>query len=53
MLTQRFLQLNLLGAEWVNWALVILSIIGFLFTIFTFAGVNFLLSGLHSYANGG
>ncbi|MFZ4617230.1 MAG: cytochrome c biogenesis protein CcsA [Rectinemataceae bacterium] len=31
----------------------ILSIIGFLFTIFTFAGVNFLLSGLHSYANGG
>ena len=33
MLTQRFLQLNLLGAEWVNWALVILSIIGFAITI--------------------
>lgn len=27
----------------------ILAIIGFLFTIFTFFGVNFLLSGLHSY----
>jgi ABC-type transport system involved in cytochrome c biogenesis permease subunit len=27
----------------------ILSITGFLFTIFTFAGVNYLLSGLHSY----
>jgi len=27
----------------------ILSIIGFLFTLFTFFGVNFLLSGLHSY----
>jgi len=27
----------------------ILSIIGFLFTMFTFLGVNFLLSGLHSY----
>jgi biopolymer transport protein ExbB/TolQ len=33
MLTQRFLQLNLLGAEWVNWTLVILSIIGFAITI--------------------
>jgi len=33
MLTQRFLQLNLLGAEWVNWALVILSIIGLAITI--------------------
>jgi biopolymer transport protein ExbB/TolQ len=28
MLTQRFLQLNLLGAEWVNWVLVIFSLIG-------------------------
>lgn len=27
----------------------ILSIVGFLFTIFTFFGVNFLLAGLHSY----
>ena len=27
----------------------ILSIIGFLFTLFTFFGVNYLLSGLHSY----
>jgi biopolymer transport protein ExbB/TolQ len=33
MLTQRFLELNLLGAEWVNWALVILSIIGLAITI--------------------
>jgi biopolymer transport protein ExbB/TolQ len=28
MLTQRFLQLNLLGAEWVNWALVLFSLVG-------------------------
>ncbi|HUX39729.1 MAG TPA: cytochrome c biogenesis protein CcsA [Rectinemataceae bacterium] len=28
----------------------ILSITGFFFTIFTFAGVNYLLAGLHSYA---
>jgi biopolymer transport protein ExbB/TolQ len=28
MLTQRFLQLNLLGAEWVNWLLVGLSLFG-------------------------
>ncbi len=27
----------------------ILSIVGFVFTVFTFFGVNFLLSGLHSY----
>jgi ABC-type transport system involved in cytochrome c biogenesis permease subunit len=27
----------------------VISIIGFLFTLFTFFGVNFLLSGLHSY----
>jgi ABC-type transport system involved in cytochrome c biogenesis permease subunit len=26
-----------------------LSIVGFLFTMFTFLGVNFLLAGLHSY----
>jgi ABC-type transport system involved in cytochrome c biogenesis permease subunit len=30
-------------------ASAILSIVGFAFTIFTFFGVNFLLSGLHSY----
>jgi len=28
----------------------ILSIVGFLFTLFTFFGVNYLLAGLHSYA---
>lgn len=28
MLTQRFLQLDLLGAEWVNWTLVLLSLVG-------------------------
>jgi biopolymer transport protein ExbB/TolQ len=28
MLTQRILQLNLLGSEWVNWLLVILSFVG-------------------------
>lgn len=28
MLTQRFLQLNLLGAEWINWVLVGLSLFG-------------------------
>jgi biopolymer transport protein ExbB/TolQ len=28
MLTQRFLQLNLLGAEWVNWVLVTFSLVG-------------------------
>lgn len=33
MLTQRFLQLNLLGAEWVNWTLVFLSIIGLAITV--------------------
>jgi biopolymer transport protein ExbB/TolQ len=33
MLTQRFLQLNLLGAEWVNWTLVVLSLIGVAITI--------------------
>ncbi len=27
----------------------VISIIGFVFTIFTFFGVNYLLSGLHSY----
>jgi ABC-type transport system involved in cytochrome c biogenesis permease subunit len=27
----------------------ILAAVGFVFTVFTFAGVNFLLSGLHSY----
>jgi biopolymer transport protein ExbB/TolQ len=33
MLTKRFLELNLLGAEWVNWTLVILSVIGLAITI--------------------
>lgn len=28
---------------------IILAIVGFLFTLFTFFGVNYLLSGLHSY----
>ena len=28
---------------------VVLALVGFLFTIFTFFGVNYLLSGLHSY----
>jgi ABC-type transport system involved in cytochrome c biogenesis permease subunit len=32
-----------------RWSAV-LSIVGFLFTLFTFFGVNFLLPGLHSYA---
>jgi ABC-type transport system involved in cytochrome c biogenesis permease subunit len=27
----------------------ILSIVGFAFTVFTFFGVNYLLTGLHSY----
>ena len=27
----------------------VLAIVGFAFTLFTFFGVNFLLSGLHSY----
>ena len=33
MLTKRFLELNLLGAEWVNWVLVIASFIGLAITI--------------------
>ncbi len=33
MLTQRFLQLNLLGAEWVNWLLVLFSLIGVAITV--------------------
>jgi biopolymer transport protein ExbB len=33
MLTKRFLELILLGAEWVNWTLVFLSIIGLAITI--------------------
>jgi biopolymer transport protein ExbB/TolQ len=32
MLTQKFLQLNLLGAEWVNWLLVLLSFVGLAIT---------------------
>ena len=33
MLTQRILQLNLLGAEWVNWLLVLLSFVGVAITV--------------------
>jgi biopolymer transport protein ExbB len=33
MLTQKFLQLNLLGAEWVNWLLVLLSFVGLAITV--------------------
>lgn len=33
MLTQKFLQLNLLGAEWVNWMLVLLSFVGLAITV--------------------
>jgi biopolymer transport protein ExbB/TolQ len=33
MLTQRFLQLNLLGAEWIMWVLVIFSVIGVSITL--------------------
>jgi biopolymer transport protein ExbB/TolQ len=33
MLTKRFLELNLLGAEWVNWVLVIASFIGLAITL--------------------
>jgi len=33
MLTQRFLQLNLLGAEWIMWVLVLLSLVGVAITI--------------------
>ena len=29
--------------------LAVIAIIGFLFTLFTFFGVNYLLPGLHSY----
>lgn len=35
--------------KWRGRMTAVLSIIGFVFTIFTFFGVNFLLSGLHSY----
>jgi biopolymer transport protein ExbB/TolQ len=33
MLTQRFLQLNLLGAEWINWVLVTFSVVGVAITL--------------------
>jgi len=33
MLTQRFLQLNLFGAEWVNWVLVFLAVTGLAITV--------------------
>jgi len=36
--------------KWRGKMTAILSIVGFVFTIFTFFGVNYLLSGLHSYA---
>ena len=37
-----------LGGPWIAW----LSILGFISVIFTYYGVNFLLSGLHSYGSG-
>ncbi len=37
---------------WAGRRIAFLSIIGFLSVIFTYFGVNFLLSGLHSYASG-
>ncbi|MBN2441345.1 MAG: cytochrome c biogenesis protein CcsA [Spirochaetales bacterium] len=43
-----FLHLRLLKKAQGKTAMII-SIVGFLFTLFTFFGVNFLLSGLHSY----
>lgn len=36
--------------QWRGKMTAILAIVGFVFTIFTFFGVNYLLSGLHSYA---
>jgi cytochrome c-type biogenesis protein CcsB len=36
------------GGVWIAW----LAILGFLSVIFTYYGVNFLLSGLHSYGSG-
>lgn len=36
--------------KWRGKMTAILAIVGFVFTIFTFFGVNYLLSGLHSYA---
>jgi len=38
---------------WMGKKIAYLSIIGFISVIFTYFGVNFLLSGLHSYANAG
>jgi cytochrome c-type biogenesis protein CcsB len=43
------LHLRLLVKGWHGLRMAILSIIGFACVIFTFLGVNFLLSGLHSY----
>ncbi len=37
---------------WAGKRIAFLSILGFLSVIFTYFGVNFLLSGLHSYASG-
>ncbi len=39
-----------LARGWQGTVAAVLSIVGFLFVIFTYFGVNFLLSGLHSYA---
>jgi len=38
---------------WMGKKIAYLSLIGFISVIFTYFGVNFLLSGLHSYANAG
>lgn len=44
-----FAHLHLFG-KWRGLPTVIVSIIGFLCVVFTYVGVSFLLSGLHSYA---
>jgi ABC-type transport system involved in cytochrome c biogenesis permease subunit len=43
-----YLHTRLVG-KWRGKMTAILAIVGFVFTIFTFFGVNYLLSGLHSY----
>jgi cytochrome c-type biogenesis protein CcsB len=43
------LHLRLLIRDWHGSRMAVLSIIGFVCVLFTFLGVNFLMSGLHSY----
>lgn len=45
-----FLHMRLM-AGWKGWRTSVMSIIGFGAVLFTYFGVNFLLSGLHSYAS--